>query len=191
LSHKYREVKFVMYLSGSMSKLVNPKSLRSSRVNSVLYVSPLMVIDDTDGVGDGDGVGLGDGVGVGVGVGLDDGVGDGVGVGVGDVDGGGVDVCVGGGVDAGAPPVLTVSTIVAPITCDVPADGSCDITFPAATELLFALLTVTLNPKLVSVLRAAVSVCPTTFGTSTNSSPLLTVMVTLSPRFTGVFAAML
>jgi hypothetical protein len=91
------------------------------------------------------------------------------------------------GTDTCAVPVETTMFTDEPTFTLVPAVGLSLITFPEATVLLEAVVTVpSTKPAPVIAVVAAAWVSPTTFGTETFAGPLETTMFTAEPAFTLV-----
>ena len=89
------------------------------------------------------------------------------------------------GTDTFAGPLETTRFTADPTLTLVPAVGVSLITFPEATVLLDAVVTVpSTNPAPVMAVVAAAWVSPTTFGTDTCPGPLETTMFTAEPTFT-------
>ena len=91
------------------------------------------------------------------------------------------------GTDTFAGPLETTMFTAEPTFTLVPAVGLSLITFPAATVLLVALVTVpSTRPAPLIAMVAAACVSPTTFGTDTCAGPLEITRFTAEPILTPV-----
>src|SRR5690348_12329422 len=85
------------------------------------------------------------------------------------------------GTDTGWAPLETVRRTVVPRCTVVPSDGVAEITWPEATSLENASVTVGFRPALLTAWRASDSRRPVTWGTVASPGPCETTIVTVEP----------